>query len=410
MFFPLLKEPGAGYPAFMQNQAWLDKSMNTVLGSWAELRHDTILYAKQAYAEMGGGGKGPPPQPIPPKGYVEPVPEFYARLAALAAMTRSGMEERGLVGEGDGSALQVALETLEQLEILALQFKTMAEKELVNEPLTEEEYDVILYYGGKLEEFTFAAAEEYQGPGGTPMSEEEPQAAVVADVATDPDPNCDGSADPVVLEEAIGRIGVLYAVVPVEGELVVAKGGVFTYYEFPWPADDRLTDEKWREMLDKGEAPPLPAWTDSFRVDESEEFALRTSVWRFNNQLVSALWDPYPDYLDAVAIGEALEVNKAYAQSLVDQGLYEGYQLIRMDYLSFDLQDATHAVVTTRETWSAEQYQADPEYSYEPGTLIAQRPAHTLGVVYNLEKVDGTWMVSRVEVSGEVPAWEGVGQ
>jgi len=404
MFFPLLEEPGPGYPTFMQNEAWLDKSIHTVLGSWAELRHDTILYAKQSYAEMGGGGKGPPPEPIPPKGYVEPVPEFYARLAALAAMTRSGLEERGL---DQGEQLPFVLETLQTLEDLSLRCKAMAEKELTNTPLTEEEYETIRYYGGTLEHLTFAAADSEE-VGGLPYSEEEPQAAVVADVSTDPDPNCDGSADPAVLEVGVGRIGVLYAVVPVEGRLVVAKGGVFSYYEFAWPADDRLTDEKWRAMLDAGQAPEIPAWTASFQVSETEELDLRTAVWRFNEQLVDALWYAVPEYLDSAATGEALESNKAYVQSVVDQGFYESYQLIRFEYLSFDRQDDTHAVVTTRETWSAERYQMG-EYVEEEGTLVARRPEHTLGVVYSLERVGEQWLVSRVEVSGQTPEWEGVG-
>ena len=53
---PLFALPGDGYPQFMQSDAWLDKQLSTSLGSWAELKHDTILYAKQAYAELGGGG------------------------------------------------------------------------------------------------------------------------------------------------------------------------------------------------------------------------------------------------------------------------------------------------------------------------------------------------------------------
>lgn len=403
-FFPLLEQPGEGYPFFMRTTAWLDKSLNTVLGSWAELRHDTILYAKQSYAEMGGGGKGPPPEPVPPKGYVEPVPEFYARLAALAAMTRSGLEERGLASEEGSGQLALAMYSLRQMEELALSLKRMAEKELAGQPLDETEYEAIRYYGGTLEEFTFAAADEYAGPGGIPMSEDEPQAAVIADVATDPDPECGGSG-PIVLEEGVGRIHAIYAVAPIEGQLVVVKGGVFSYYEFPWPAEDRLTDEKWREMLDGDQAPALPPWTGSFRVEETEETALRAAVWDFNAELVEALWGPSPGWLDHVATGQALQVNQAYVQSLLDQGLYEGYKLVRLDYLSFDIQDATHAVVTTRETWSAKRYRS-AEDAWEEGTLLATRPEHTLGVVYNLEKVGDNWLVSRVQVQGTVPAWE----
>ena len=70
---------------------------------------------------------------MPPKGYVEPVPQFYARLAALTAMTREGLEDRGLLAEQDAHSLQ-------RLESWPRAFQAMAEKELRGEPLTEEEY------------------------------------------------------------------------------------------------------------------------------------------------------------------------------------------------------------------------------------------------------------------------------
>jgi len=51
--------------------------------------------------------------------------------------------------------------------------------------------------------------------------------------------------------------------------LQIAKGGVFAYYEFPWPASDRLTDEKWQALLKSGQAPEQPEWTKSFVVPGS---------------------------------------------------------------------------------------------------------------------------------------------
>ncbi|MCJ7511618.1 MAG: DUF3160 domain-containing protein, partial [Anaerolineales bacterium] len=179
-FYPLIEAPGEGYPAFMRSSAWLDKQLNTALGSWSELKHDTILYAKQVYAELGGGA--PPPPPEPPKGYVEPVPQFYARLAALTAMTRQGLESRGLLNEQD-------LTSLDTLEALARSLQTMAEKELRGEPLTEDEYATIRFYGGQLENLTMAAADsDMEDPYARRFMEEEPQAAVIADVATNPNP------------------------------------------------------------------------------------------------------------------------------------------------------------------------------------------------------------------------------
>ena len=81
-------------------------------------------------------------------------------------------------------------------------------------------------------------------------------AALVADVATDPNGR--------VLEEATGYIFDIYAVVPVDGSLRIAKGGVYSHYEFAWPLSDRLTDEKWHEMLSSGRVPPLAQWTESY--------------------------------------------------------------------------------------------------------------------------------------------------
>jgi len=67
-----------------------------------------------------------------------------------------------------------------------------------------------------------------------------------------------------VLEEGTGKISEIYVVVPVDGKLKIAKGGVFSYYEFTHPMSDRLTDKKWREILNSEQAPKLPEWTDDF--------------------------------------------------------------------------------------------------------------------------------------------------
>ena len=93
-FQPILTPKGSAYPPFMQTQAWTRKDLQTVLGSWTELKHDTILYAKQVMAEMGGGG----PQ-TPPHGYVEPNPQAYARLLALTQMTETGLQSRNLLSD-----------------------------------------------------------------------------------------------------------------------------------------------------------------------------------------------------------------------------------------------------------------------------------------------------------------------
>jgi len=49
-----------------------------------------------------------------------------------------------------------------------------------------------------------------------------------------------------------------------DGQLIVGVGPVFSFYEFRHPMSDRLTDEKWQEMLSTGKTPADPEWVKSF--------------------------------------------------------------------------------------------------------------------------------------------------
>jgi hypothetical protein len=237
---PLLEVKGEGYPVFMQNKAWMDKDLNAFLGSWTELRHDTILYAKQSYTVMATGLM---PEPEPAKGYVEPQPEVYARLAALCRQMRIGLEERGLLNPE-------YTDKLNRMESLLLSLKTIAEKELSGQALTDEEYAQIRNIADVLEGITtFSVEVEDQI-----TSEADERMAIVADVHTE------GNSGQV-LEEGVGDAFTIYVVAPVEGQQVVAQGGVFSYYEFKQPMSDRLTDEAWQALEPK---PDLPQWTASF--------------------------------------------------------------------------------------------------------------------------------------------------
>jgi hypothetical protein len=48
--------------------------------------------------------------------------------------------------------------------------------------------------------------------------------------------------------------------------IALGVGPVLSYYEFKHPMNDRLTDEKWREMLGSSSAPDMPSWTYSYRT------------------------------------------------------------------------------------------------------------------------------------------------
>jgi hypothetical protein len=237
---PLLNDPGEGYPMFMQSDAWVDKQLMTALSSWAELRHDTILYAKQSYSTLGG----PPEAPI---GYVEPVPRVYARLAALCRMMISGLGKRSLLSELIGSKLGLLHDFLRSLQAISV-------KELTGTPFNETEIQVIRRSGDTLELVTSLPENENY------ISDADTKMAVIADVHTDPNSK-------TILEVGVGNPMVIYVAVPIGNEIVLTRGGTFSYYEFVQPMSDRLTDEAWQTLLQAGSAPPMPSWVGSFVIE-----------------------------------------------------------------------------------------------------------------------------------------------
>ncbi len=249
---PLLDIAGNGFPAFMKNTAWTDKSLITSSGSWAELRHDAILYAKQSYTGSVGMCS---PAPIPiSQGYVEPDPEVFGRLASMASYMQTGLTKIGL-----SSLLPIT--KLTRISTLCTELQGIAIKELQGGDVTLKEYaDIDTAY------LTLADLENFSQYPIPPSSSFTPKASdstisVIADVHTDPN-------SLQVLEVGVGKPMRLFVVVPIEGKLQLCQGAMFSYYEFKQPMNNRLTDEQWRAMLTAGTAPAMPEWISSFSASK----------------------------------------------------------------------------------------------------------------------------------------------
>jgi len=251
---PTLAPAPEGYPVFMRTAAWTDKSLLSALGSWTELRHDTLLYAKQSdVAECGEGGDEPPPLP----GYVEPQVAVYERLAWLLKINKAGLLQRNLCSQrtelsGDFDRF---IELVNFLE-------TVSRKELRNEAPSNEDLRALKNYGGTLEGLMLSMNSllgDRASKWWDIKSKTDRSMALVADVHT-----AQSLSFHDCLEEAVGNAAEIWVVVPYKGDLILTRGATYTYYEFRQPADNRLTDEAWQTKLKAGQAPAMPDWTRSF--------------------------------------------------------------------------------------------------------------------------------------------------
>jgi hypothetical protein len=169
-----------------------------------------------------------------------------------------------------------AKKRLDAFEKLLVRLLAIAEKELANQELKEDDYAFIRDFGTHLQSVTVApnrkriealqqelekARKANDNKRWQELLEQinaeqagAMKTTIVADVHTDQNSK-------QVLEEGTGYVdlGVFVYRQP-DGQLVLGAGPVLSYYEFKHPMKNRLTDEKWRELL-KNEAPPQPEWT-----------------------------------------------------------------------------------------------------------------------------------------------------
>jgi hypothetical protein len=255
------------YPEAMRTQAWAMKSLNTQLASWAQLRHDTILYVKQSYTATTLCEY--------PHGYVEPVPHFWARLEKMATEAAKLIEKTPFPEKVFNSVTrqEMNLKLVQQRQAAHFRnfakniaiLKTIAEKELDQKPMTVEEGDFIK----KLVEIKF------RGSGG-PLytgwffgmfykghTDADKWDALVADIHTDvPDPVY---GDPgCVVTQGVGNVDLLMITVDSGKDRMTYAGPLLSHYEFEMPGVTRKADSEWQKEISAGQLPPRPAWTKGY--------------------------------------------------------------------------------------------------------------------------------------------------
>jgi hypothetical protein len=223
----LLEELPAGYPNFMRTDAWQRRQLHTALASWTQLRHDTMLYAKQSYVSGF--------QSTPPPGYVEPVPAFWDRLTALTRMTARGLEDLEVLSPE-------ARERLDRLERFLQRLSGIVAVELANQSLSKEDEEFIRGLPDSLESVTVGGGHEWL------------VTSLVSDVHTN-------ALEERIVEEAVGNVDLILVACPLpDGRAFLAVGPVLSQYEFKHPMNDRLNDETWRQMLGSPRRPNRPQW------------------------------------------------------------------------------------------------------------------------------------------------------
>jgi hypothetical protein len=124
---------GSELPSIALTEGWGRRLVNTQLSSWSELRHNTILYAKQSYTtgvlcEF-------------PDVYVDPYPELFRRLQQFAQQGSGLADLATAAGQTDlASRVQTYFDSLASATGM---LADMAAQELAGTPFTQPQTDFI---------------------------------------------------------------------------------------------------------------------------------------------------------------------------------------------------------------------------------------------------------------------------
>lgn len=251
-------------PYFMKTVAWQQQKLNTQLSSWAQLRHDNLLYAKQSYT--GGTSCSYP------HSFIEPYPALYQSIATFAEKAEEQLLP--LLGDDYWEAYLLKQYFLKLKDIM-LKLKVLAEKEIAGEVFTEVEKEWLkkmLFIDGMSGAPPFSGwyADLFYHLEQTPGGEYEGHDYLVADVHTQPTDE-GGAVVGRVLHVGVGQVnvGIFLAFSPsMNYQRMAFVGPLMSYYEKITENFKRHTDEEWADLVRQKNLPERPAWVNVYLANE----------------------------------------------------------------------------------------------------------------------------------------------
>jgi hypothetical protein len=242
--------PATELPAVARTEAWGKRLLNTQLSSWAQLRHNNVLYAKQSYTSGAACEY--------PAAYVDPYPEFFQAMVGFAERGQELATSLELEG-GFAEQVQAYFSNVARIN-LTLAEMAVAQRSgaphsaehmaFINQAVTTNVNcdGTVLGHKGWYSELHF-----------DPLQAVEMDPAIT-DVHTDVGGDLPVSRPPSVLHVGTGLPRLMIVTVDsCEGPRAYA-GVVSSYHQVLEDGLTRLTDAEWKARIQQGSEPPAAPW------------------------------------------------------------------------------------------------------------------------------------------------------
>jgi hypothetical protein len=254
----------AGMPVVTGTEPWGRRIVSAQLASWAQLRHDTLLYAKQSYSAGANCDF--------PDAYVDPYPEAFAALQRFADYGIANVAPVTARAGANSSWLQTNVtKYFTTLSQTAAMLHDMADSERSGTPFTAAQMAFVnqavssnvidcgfgSVYDGWYPQLIFIGTAITN-----PYTDFDP---TIADVHTEP---TDASGNPVgrVLHVGTGRVRLMVVTTDSCTGPRAYAGLASSYHETITQDFTRLTDQDWSARFTSTSAPADVPWVSDIVV------------------------------------------------------------------------------------------------------------------------------------------------
>ena len=223
-------------PKFMNSNLWHLKSLEDFCGAYTQFENsfDLILEEKESKED------------ITPKylinddsGFVEMEPYIFKRLFELSFIIKNGLEKFSLLDKEEEK-------NLNRLMNLADTLYECAKKEEEGIYLSEGEYEIIrdfgseiLYFEENLKKFIMSSKKMYSDAEKYELS-----------ISTNVGELLSVFDSKSTMQIALGPMSDIYVAVLINGELKIATGTMYSFYQFRNEKDNKLFTKKWNEIVE----------------------------------------------------------------------------------------------------------------------------------------------------------------
>jgi Protein of unknown function (DUF3160). len=235
----------SGFPSFMLNENYTGKMLITSVSAFSDSKHIIVSNGKSGEDKIPAVNKN---AEIP--GFIEPDVSLYTKLMYASEYIESFMTVNNFVNTNMYNAINSFKDTVSFL-------KSVSVKELDNKPLTDEEGNRIRNFAAELKDLM-----EQVLDGKASQKQWETVTRVDRNMACVADAYINENQ---VLQTAIGYPDYVYAVVPYNGKLYLARGSIYSYYEFAGTVAKKLKDNEWQSMVADGKEVDQQVWINNIK-------------------------------------------------------------------------------------------------------------------------------------------------